>query len=255
MGFGCFRAGAPGRIQSSTLRPAAATSTWRALRSAGAPSKLQRMILYHFPFSPFARRVRFALAHKGLGAELRDARAEPRHLEEVCRLNPMHTVPVLLDGDRVVVDSSAICEYLDRKVPAPPLWPAGLAAAEAHELAALTSGAITILTDLGARYQAAHDHASMPGIRQQYVGRAQRVLDHVSERVAARHDEVALCGGAWSMADIAVYTTVAWLEGLPARAPHVPLARCVLDLGWAVPPALSAWASRQRQRPEVRALD
>jgi glutathione S-transferase len=212
------------------------------------------MILYHFPFSPFARRVRLALAHKGLSAELRDARADPRYMEDVSRLNPMQTVPVLLDADRVVVDSAAICEYLDRKVPAPPLWPAGLASAEAHELAALTSSAITILTDLGARYQPAHDHASMPAIRQRYVGRAQAVLDAIGERVAARSDAPALCGEGWSMADIAVYTTVAWLEGLPARAPRVPLAQRVLELGWTVPPALSAWASRQRQRPDVRAL-
>ena len=85
------------------------------------------MILYHFPTSPFARRVRLALAHKKLSAELRDARAVPEHRAEVNRLNPLHTVPVLVDEGTVVVDSTAICHYLERKFPDPPLWPAGTA--------------------------------------------------------------------------------------------------------------------------------
>jgi glutathione S-transferase len=214
---------------------------------------LRPMLLYHFPFSPFARRVRLTLAHKGLSAELRDARAEPRYLEEVRRLNPMHTVPVLVDAERVVVDSTAICEYLDRKVPSPPLWPAGLAGAEAHELTALTSSAITILVDLGARYHATHDHPRAAALREEYVGRAQRALDQVAARVAAR-GEGPLCGDAWSMADIAVYTTVAWLEGLPLRAPQVPAAQQVVELGWSLPPALTKWASWPRQRTDVRTL-
>src|SRR6185295_14845026 len=81
------------------------------------------MILYHFPTSPFARRVRLALSMKGLSAELRDARTNPEHAGELRRLNPAHTVPVLVDDDHVVTDSMAICHYLDRKFPDPPLWP------------------------------------------------------------------------------------------------------------------------------------
>src|SRR4051812_40605674 len=114
------------------------------------------MILYHFTTSPYARRVRLALAHKGLSAELRDARANPAYLLEVQRLNPFHTVPVLVDGDRVVVAPPAICHYWDRKQPTPPLWPAGLAGAEAFEWAALSDSVINVLADLGMRYAALH---------------------------------------------------------------------------------------------------
>src|SRR5262252_10868329 len=100
------------------------------------------MILYHFTTSPYARRVRLALAHKGLSAELRDVRGNPSLLPELHRLNPMHTVPVLVDGERVVADSGVILHYLDRKLPDPPLWPTGMDGADAFELVALADSAV-----------------------------------------------------------------------------------------------------------------
>lgn len=215
------------------------------------------MILYHFPTSPFARRVRLALAHKGLSATLRDARANPEHLAELRTLNPLHTVPVLLDGERVIADSTAIAHYLDRKVPDPPLWPAGVEGAAAFELVALTDSTVTVLVDLGIRYSALHDHAGFPAVRAEFVGRVQRALDRLAERVAARGTApgITLCGERWSGADMAVYTTVTWLEGLHARAETFAPARRVVDLGWSLPPALSAWAALHRQRADIVALD
>lgn len=212
------------------------------------------MILYHFPNSPFARRVRLALAHKGLTASLRDARADARYQSELQDLNPLHTVPVLVDGERVVVDSAAICHYLDRKVPSPPLWPAGLAGADAFELTALTDGVITTLIDLGLRYYPLHADPNFPAVREQLLARAQRALDLVARRALARGVGVPLCGEQWSAADIAVLTTVMWLEGLPARASTFPPAKQILGLGWTLPPALSAWADPHRSREDVVAL-
>src|SRR5882724_10658342 len=173
------------------------------------------MILYHFPTSPYARRVRLALAHKGVSVELRDARANPEHLAELRRLNPLHTVPVLVDGDRVIADSTAICHYVDRKVPTPALWPAGVEGAEAFEFVALSDSVITPLSDLGMRYSALHDHAGFDKVRTEYVGRVQRALDRLGEKVSERHDSPALCGAQWGGADIAVCTLVIWLEALP----------------------------------------
>ena len=68
------------------------------------------MILYHFTTSPFAQRVRLTLVLKDLSAELGDARADARHAAEVKRLSPLHTVPILVDGERVIPDSNAICQ-------------------------------------------------------------------------------------------------------------------------------------------------
>jgi glutathione S-transferase len=213
------------------------------------------MILYHYPTSPFARRVRLALALKGLNAELRDARADPEHATELRRLHPMHTVPLLIDDERVVADSTAICHYLDRKLPTPALWPQGLPGAEAFELAALMDGAIQTLIDLGLRYHALHDHPRFEEVRQTHVGRAQRALDAAAEKVSAHGlANGPLCGNTWSGADIVVYTSVAWLEGLPKRAPIFPAAQQVIDLGWSLPAALRSWADQHRQRPDVLAL-
>jgi glutathione S-transferase len=212
------------------------------------------LILYHFPTSPFARRVRLVLALKGLSAELRDARAVPEHRAELHRLNPLHTVPVLIDGERVVCDSTAICHYLERKHPEPPLWPAGVVGAEAFELTALADAATTVLSDCGMRYYPLHADANFGAVREAMVGRAQRALDALARRVTLRELGRPLCGDAWSAADIAVFCLVTWLEGLPGRAAHFPPAGNVVSLGWSLPPALSAWADQHRSRPDVVAL-
>jgi glutathione S-transferase len=212
------------------------------------------VILYHFPTSPFARRVRLALAHKNLSAELRDARAVPEHRAEVNRLNPMHTVPVLVDGDRVIADSTAICHYLDRLYPDPPLWPGGTAGAEAFEIMALCDGISNILSDCGMRYFPLSSAEQFPQVREAMVGRVVRSLAELERRALAQGDRGGLCGGGWSAADIATYCLVTWLEGLPGRAASFAPAAQVVSLGWSLPSALSHWADQHRARPDVLAL-
>lgn len=48
--------------------------------------------------------------------------------EAFARLSPLRRVPVLIDGDLVLSDSTVICEYLDERYPDPPLLPADAAA-------------------------------------------------------------------------------------------------------------------------------
>jgi glutathione S-transferase len=168
----------------------------------------------------------------------------------------MQTVPVLVDGERVIFESTAICHYLDRKVPLPPLWPAGLAGAEAIEVCALTDAIINTLSTLGMRCSALHQDSNFPAVREHMVGRVQRTLDLLAEKAAARSSGgAALCGDGWSGADMAVYTMVTWLEGLPVRAATYPAIRGVVDLGWSLPAPLRSWATLHRERSEVLALD
>ncbi len=68
--------------------------------------------LYHQWLSPFCRKVRIVLAEKGLAFTLALEKTWERR-DEFLALNPAGDVPVLVDGDAVVVDSQAICEYLD----------------------------------------------------------------------------------------------------------------------------------------------
>ena len=74
--------------------------------------------LYHLPLSPFCRKVRIALAEKGLGFELRVELPWERRVEFIA-LNPAAEVPVLVEeGERqVIADSQVICEYLDEAYP------------------------------------------------------------------------------------------------------------------------------------------
>ncbi len=46
---------------------------------------------------------------------------------EIAKYSPSRLVPVLKDGDLVIWDSLAICEYLAEKFPAAKLWPADAA--------------------------------------------------------------------------------------------------------------------------------
>jgi glutathione S-transferase len=78
--------------------------------------------LFHFPLSPFCRKVRLTLAEKRIEVELVEERYWERGAEFL-RRNPAGKVPILrLDG-RTLSESQAICEYLDETVADPPLMP------------------------------------------------------------------------------------------------------------------------------------
>lgn len=78
--------------------------------------------LYHFPLSPFCRKVRLTLAEKKLEVEL----VEERYWEpstDFLRRNPAGKVPILKTDSKLLTESQAICEYLDETNPTPPLMP------------------------------------------------------------------------------------------------------------------------------------
>jgi glutathione S-transferase len=77
--------------------------------------------VYRIPFSTNVERVSLALAHKGLDVEWEDV--DPRDRSPVERLSGQPLVPVLVDDERVVADSTVILRYLEDVRPEPPLWP------------------------------------------------------------------------------------------------------------------------------------
>ncbi len=83
------------------------------------------MRLYHSPFAPNARRVRIFLAEKGLEIPLVAvdlAKLEQRR-DDYSAVNPFQLVPALeLDDGSVIVESIAICRYLEELHPAPALF-------------------------------------------------------------------------------------------------------------------------------------
>lgn len=88
------------------------------------------MKLYSGPLSMFGAKVEIALREKGLDFELemvpftQQQGYQPRH-PEVLRVNPKRQVPVLIDRETEIFDSTQIFEYLEDRCPLPALWPGG----------------------------------------------------------------------------------------------------------------------------------
>lgn len=91
------------------------------------------MKLYSAPLSMFGGKNEIAAREKGIDFELVMVPFEmiklyhPRH-PEVLRVNPKRQVPVLIDGDLEIFDSTQIFEYLETLKPEPALWPADIKA-------------------------------------------------------------------------------------------------------------------------------
>jgi len=79
--------------------------------------------LYHHILSPVCRKVRIALAEKGLHCELVSEDFVPARAEFL-KMNPAGEVPVFIDVNGTVVpDHSVICEFLEEAYPTPSLLP------------------------------------------------------------------------------------------------------------------------------------
>ena len=72
--------------------------------------------------SPYVRKVLACMNLKGLSYEI-DPITPFFGNEEYERLSPLRRIPVLIDGDFSVSDSSVICAYLDEACPDRPLLP------------------------------------------------------------------------------------------------------------------------------------
>ena len=93
--------------------------------------------LYGHPFASFVWKALIALHERGVPFELLMVDPDhPENGEAIARLAPTGQFPVLVDGDRVVIGSSAVVEYLDLHCgEAPPMVPADpRAALEARQM-------------------------------------------------------------------------------------------------------------------------
>jgi len=89
------------------------------------------LALYGYWRSSSSYRVRIALNLKGLEFDYRPVHlvrdGGEQHLARFRELNPLGLVPVLLHGDQVIVQSLAICEYLEDVFAEQPLLPSDAA--------------------------------------------------------------------------------------------------------------------------------
>jgi glutathione S-transferase len=200
------------------------------------------MKLWSGPLSPFSAKVRIALAEKNLDCEILDIPWSRKTLwgpkpPEFLAVSPHGKVPVLIDGDVTVYDSTVICEYLEDRQPKPPLFPQG--AAGRARCRQLEDEADTSMSqDVTALVQEVFtktDDATRD------MARVATAIENLRRRWDALEKELAgrqyLCD-AFSVADIATFMVVGFATTLGA-GPEDRHAN------------LRAWADRVRARPAV----
>jgi len=80
------------------------------------------LILYEFAPSPFVQKVKIALREKGISFEQHNG-FDPAHRADFERGNPRREVPMLVDGETRIWDSTVILDYIDERWPERPLMP------------------------------------------------------------------------------------------------------------------------------------
>jgi len=197
------------------------------------------MKLYSGPLSMFGAKAEIALREKRLAFELvmvpfeMKTLYQPKH-PEVARINPKRQVPVLIDDDLEIFDSTQIFEYLETIAPEPALWPAEPRAKARARLLEMASDEVYFppIVRLMGLQQTPDDPAAVEA-----RAAAGRFHDDLESRIGAGEW---LCG-AYSYADIAFY--MAQLFGARMTAP----------MGDAHP-RLQAWRDRMSARPAVAAV-
>lgn len=202
------------------------------------------MKLYSGPLSLFARKVEIALAEKGLAFEremvpfTQTAGYAPKH-PAVLAANPKGQVPVLIDGDLSLFDSTVILEYLEDAYPDPALMPTDPKARARCRLLELTADEI-FLRPLGRLMYRTEPESPDPVRRRQLRDdgkRAEAELAELYRMVAPRLEGPYFCG-AFSIADIALFMSLLYSRRLGGPGLD-PL------------PELRAWYDRVAERPTV----
>ena len=190
------------------------------------------MKLYSGPLSMFGAKAEIAAREKGLDFELvmvpfeMKTLYEPKH-PEVLRVNPKRQVPVLIDGDLELFDSTQIFEYLETVKPEPALWPAEPKARARARLLEHKSDEVYFPHDRPADGRA------------QGAGRPRGRARASTTRWSARLGDREWLAGSYSYADIAFYMAQLFGDrmGAPMGEAH---------------PRLQAWRERMGARPPVR---
>ena len=198
--------------------------------------------LYDFLPCPFGQKVRIALAEKGLSYDLVQvdiSKGENRH-PDFFRLNPFGRVPVLVDEDTTVYDSTIINEYLDDEYPEPPILPpVGSSAlrARARRLEDFADTQFTpvvgqLMAELG-KADAERSAERLQSLNQ----RVERALDYLNQELAGQQ----FLATDFSVAEIAFIPRLLVLPNLGIEAGTNR-------------PNVDGWIKRLLERPSLRNL-
>ena len=200
--------------------------------------------LHHLWLSPFCRKVRVALAEKGLEFELKVEDLWQRR-PEFLAMNPAGDVPVLVEDEgRVLADSTAIAEYLEEAFPLPPLVPGDASArAEVRRLVAWFDVKFNReVTDnlVGEKMMKRFLRTGEPDSRAIRAGR-HNIHTHLDYIAWLAERRTWLAGDDFSLADV-------------AAASHVSAVDYIGDVPWTEHPGSKDWYARVKSRPSFRAI-
>lgn len=199
--------------------------------------------LYYGSGSPYAWRAQLALEHKALPYELKvlSFAAGDTRKPEFLALNPRHRVPVLVEDDFVLYESSAIVEYLDEAYPGrgAPLFPG-----DARTRAIIRR----MICEVDEDFDAALDPLTTQAFSKKPEERDAKAI---ADSRKALVDELALVSqsmrgdylaGPLSAADYALYTLLAFVRRSEIKLPD-------LDADSMLTPQLARWKARIEALP------
>jgi glutathione S-transferase len=200
------------------------------------------MKLYDFLPCPFGQKVRIVLAEKSLTYELIqiDLAQSDQRRPEFQRLNPFARVPVLVDEDTTVYDSTIIIEYLEDEYPEPPVLPTiGSSALRARARlfedfadASFTPQVGQLMAEM-ARAEGERDQARLQRLHRLI----ERALDYLNHELTGQQ----FLAGDFSVADISFVPRVLVLGDLGIEASTNR-------------PNVDAWIKRMLERPSIQSL-
>ncbi len=205
------------------------------------------MKLYSGPLSLFSRKVEIALREKDIPFERIEVPFSqtrgyhPRH-PDVLAANPKGQVPVLVDGDLTLYDSTLIIEYLEDAYPEPALLPRAPADRARCRLLDLFADEI-MLTPLRAlmhRTEPRENPERWAASEARTAPAEAALAEHFADLDRKLQGRDFLCG-AFSAADISVFMAVLWarrLRGASLKGHE----------------ALTRWSARLERRPAFAAI-
>jgi glutathione S-transferase len=200
------------------------------------------MKLYDFLPCPFGQKVRIVLAEKSLTYELIqiDLAQGDQRRPEFQRLNPFARVPVLVDEDTTVYDSTIIIEYLEDEYPEPPVLPTiGSSALRARARLFEDFADTSFTPQVGqlmaemARAEGERDQARLQRLHRLI----ERALDYLNHELTGQQ----FLAGDFSVADISFVPRLLVLGGLGIEAGNNR-------------PNVDAWIKRMLERPSIQSL-
>jgi glutathione S-transferase len=202
------------------------------------------LTLYEHPLSPYAQKCKIVLLEKGVPYTAKlpagFGSGTPGDADFV-KGNPRHEVPMLVDGELRLFDSTIILEYLEDKFPAPPMLPADPAA----------RARARVIEDVADTYYEAINWGLM---ELNFFRRAEGELAQTLRARAAEQTEGVRLWLTAKLGDAIWFTgeSFGWADA--ALVPHV-VNSAIAGFGPAAGTSLAAWFQRCLARPSVTSVN